>query len=123
MSNLGLSAHESLMSVEDSASDATGSSADSATGLALQLTLQPVWFSGRLCDRTDASTYSATCLVLRQTRRPDWRFNLLCNLSGSSADSATGLALLLTLCPGMNLLSSEENLGDERGLVAVRDEG
>lgn len=43
--------------------------------------------------------------------------------TGSSADSATGLALLLTLCPGMNLLSSEENLGDERGLVAVRDEG
>ena len=31
-------AHESLMSVEDSASDATGSSADSATGLALRLT-------------------------------------------------------------------------------------
>lgn len=30
-------AHESLMSVEDSASDATGSSADSATGLALHL--------------------------------------------------------------------------------------
>ena len=82
------------MSVEDSASDATGSSADSATGLALQLTLQPVWFFGRLGDRIGASTYSVT-----------------------------GLALRLTLCPGMNLLSSEENLGDERGLVAVRDEG
>lgn len=39
---------------------------------------------------------SATGLVLRQTRRPDWRFNLL-------GDRA---ALLLTLCPGMNLLSS-----------------
>lgn len=94
MSNLGLSAHESLMSVEDSASDATGSSADSATGLALQLTLQPVWFFGRLGDRIGASTYSVTGLALRQT-----------------------------LCPGMNLLSSKENLGDERGLVAVRDEG
>ena len=81
------------MSVEDSASDATGSSADSATGLALQLTLQPVWFFGRLGDRIGASTYSVTGLALRQT-----------------------------LCPGMNLLSSKENLGDERGLVAVRDE-
>ena len=82
------------MSVEDSASDATGSSADSATGLALQLTLQPVWFFGRLGDRIGASYSLVTCLALR-----------------------------LTLCPGMNLLSSEENLGDERGLVAVRDVG
>ncbi len=82
------------MSVEDSASDANGASADSETGLALQLTLQPVWRFGRLGDRVGASSSLVTCL-----------------------------ALLLTLCPGMNLLSSEENLGDERGLVAVRDEG
>ena len=94
VSNLGLSAHESLMSVEDSASDATGASTDSATGLAHRL-----------------------------TRRPDWRFGRLGDLSGASTYSVTGLALLLTLCPGMNLLSSKEHLADERGLVAVRDEG
>ena len=61
-------AHESLMSVEDSASDATGSSADSATGLTLQLTLQPVWFFGRLGDRIGASSSLATCLALQLTR-------------------------------------------------------
>ena len=82
------------MSVEDSASDANGASADSETGLALQLTLQPVWRFGRLGDRVGASSSLVACL-----------------------------ALLLTLCPGMNLLSSKEHLADERGLVAVGDEG
>ena len=54
------------MSVEDSASDANGASADSETGLAL-----------------------------RQTRRPDWRISRLGDLSGASTDLATGLVLHL----------------------------
>ena len=68
------------MSVEDSASDATGSPADSATGLALQLTLQPVWFFGRLGDRIGASSSLVTCLA----------FNLLGDRVGASADLMSG---------------------------------
>ena len=58
------------MSVEDSASDANGASADSAKGQVLRLTLQQDRRISRLGDLPGASVDSVTCLVLQQTRRP-----------------------------------------------------